>query len=131
MSAIHQDREIEIPSRQRLSLRRRSADHPMAMFATVALAAVASAALLLPAGITLASTGTSTRAPVQHVSRDLPEKGPRLVRLNADDPCRGQAWGAESVQCLSVIARESGRDGTHQVRLIAGGEASATTPNIF
>jgi hypothetical protein len=130
MSAIRQDREIGIPSRQHLSLRRRSADHPMAMFATVALAALASAALMMPAGMTLAS-GASAHAQVQHVSRDLPEKGPRLVRLGADDACQGQAWGAESAQCLSLIARESGRDGAHKVRLIAGGEPSTTTPNIF
>jgi hypothetical protein len=118
--------------RFRLSLRRRSADHPMAMFATIALAVLASAALMPPAGLILGPSGAVSGAAVQAASRDLPATGPRLVQASDTDiACRGQAWGAESAGCLAVIARESGRGAPQTVRLIAAGEPAGTAPNIF
>lgn len=131
MFAIHPNREFDPrqkpQGRFRLSLRRHSADHPMAMFATLAVAALVTAALMPPAGVTMSSHGAGNAVPA--VQRDLPAKGPRLVNSSdADAACQGQAWGAESAQCLSVIARESGREGAQMIRLIA---ADGPSTNIF
>ena len=48
-----------------------------------------------------------------------------------DIACRGQAWGAESAECLATIAKESGRSEARKIRLIAAAEAQTTTPNVF
>lgn len=136
MSANHQDREFDRhlkprerwSPRFRLALRRRSADHPMAMFATVATAILVSAALMPPAGVALATAGAG-RAAVT-VQRDLPAKGARLG-FGSEAACRGQAWGAEDAGCLSALARDAGRSSTQRVRLIATGEPVGTAPNIF
>jgi hypothetical protein len=48
-----------------------------------------------------------------------------------DIACGGQAWGAETAECLATIARTSGRSDARKVRLIADAQAQMTTPNVF
>jgi hypothetical protein len=46
-----------------------------------------------------------------------------------DFACKGQAWGAESTECLRVIAEQSGK--ARAVRMIANAVPLAETPNVF
>jgi hypothetical protein len=43
--------------------------------------------------------------------------------------CEGEAWGDESLECLLVIAREGGKEGS--LRMIADATPVRTTPNVF
>lgn len=110
----------------RLALRRRSADHPMVMFALVtgiSLGAMAFASTIspVPAGAQRDSIGQAGAAPKQDRLRMSPK----------EVACEGQAWGTESADCLVMIARESGRDGDVKVRRLASAEPLLTTPNVF
>ena len=58
-------------------------------------------------------------------------KTSRLPEGNIDRACKGQGWGSESVECLTMIARENGRSDL-KVRLIAdAAPGNLNTPNIF
>lgn len=109
-----------------LALRRRAADHPMVMFVTVVAAAFVW--ILVP--------DTSSSAPVQEPARSVSPvettgKSDRLPVSNVDRACRGQSWGGESLECLTMIARENGKDDL-KVRMIAdAAPATLDTPNIF
>jgi hypothetical protein len=108
----------------RLALRRRSADHPMVMFALItgtslgvmAFASAPPPVLETPRG-GVEQTGASP-------------KQDRLRMRPAEIACDGQAWGAESDDCLVMIAREAGRDDV-KVRRLASAAPLETTPNIF
>ena len=111
-----------------IALRRRAADHPMVMFATVVAAAFV---------WTLVPTGPSgSAAPAVEPARSVApaattEKSDRLPISDVDRACRGQNWGTESLECLTMIARESGKDDL-KVRVIAAASPAALeTPNIF
>lgn len=114
----------------RFSIRRRMNEHPMVMFATVVGAAFVAMAFHPTAGGALASAERA--APRIEIAQAAP-KGPRLnLQSDVDNACSGQSWGAESVECLAVIAREAGRDETRKVRMIASAEMDrAETPNVF
>ena len=58
-------------------------------------------------------------------------KADRLHLSETDIACSGQAWGAESEDCLMVIARQSGKSVTRPIRLIAAAEPDLGTPNVF
>ena len=107
-----------------IALRARSNDHPMAMFAMLVTAAFLSMALMAPAGAIF--------APRDHEAR-VQESGKsyRLPPVDAGRACRGQAWGAETETCVLAIIRESGKNDTHRVRMIASAEPIHTTPNVF
>lgn len=123
MSAIVEkefDRNLRPRERHRsfpkLALRQRSADHPMIMFFLVAAAAFTAMAVVPPTG----SAFALFKAPVA-VSTPASADAPHNVGLSEMDiACYGQAWGAEGAACLATIARESGRTGGRQVRVIAG-----------
>ncbi|MBE7184810.1 MAG: hypothetical protein INR68_10425 [Methylobacterium mesophilicum] len=56
----------------------------------------------------------------------------RVADRSAEQACRGQAWGRENMDCLTSIARESGRDFIQPNRIIvAGPELQPQTPNAF
>ena len=58
-------------------------------------------------------------------------KTSRLPISDLDRVCQGQAWGEETADCLSEIARENGK-AAFKVRLIADAAPSdLNTPNIF
>lgn len=129
MSAIVErefDRNLRPRERHRgfpkLALRRRSADHPMIMFFLVVVAAFMAMALVPPSGAAFASFGISP-------GRSLPAIGSATTAFDArgaarlseiEIACRGQAWGAETAECLATIAKDSGRTDGRKVRVIAG-----------
>lgn len=119
-------RRFGVPS---LALRRRSADHPMAMFFMIVATTFAAAAFMAPTDPAFASLGSASTSIVGHAG--VTAKTARLPMSETEFACRGQAWGAETEECLTVIARESGRAEARKVRLIAAAEPQGTTPNIF
>jgi hypothetical protein len=105
----------------RLALRRRTADHPMILFALVT-------------GISLGAMAfASVTAPVAsgEAVRGLEPKQDRLRMAPKDVACKGQAWGSESDECLTMIALEAGRSADLKVRRLASAEPLGTTPNVF
>lgn len=109
-----------------LALRQRAADHPMAMFSMLAAGALALMALTPSAGPAFASLNPP--APVIDGAQTT-TKTARLPMPVIEYACKGQAWGAESVDCLRAIAEQSGT--RKQVRMIASAEPLTNTPNIF
>ncbi|MBL8576434.1 MAG: hypothetical protein JNK47_04350 [Mesorhizobium sp.] len=100
----------------KIALRQRSADHPMILFFLVILTAFMAMALVPPSGIALTSLGSATTA-----APPIDAGTPKTIGLSEIDiACHGQAWGAESAECLAVIAKDSGRPDGRPVRVIAG-----------
>ena len=119
------DRKRFVP---RLSLRRRSADHPMVMFSIVAAVALTTMAFVPTSGPVLVSFNEPTNI-TEGVQTT--EKTSRLPQRETDIACRGQAWGAESETCLAQIAKEAGKNENFRVRKLAAAEPLSSTPNIF
>ena len=122
-----------------LRLRERTDEHPMAMFAAIVSAAFVSFALLPSTQSAFASTPSNTMT-LADVLRATDKDGDDVVRTTAKTgrlpavsetarTCEGQAWGDESLECLLVIAREGGKEGS--LRMIADAEPVRTTPNVF
>ena len=128
MSAIVEsefDRNLRPRERHRgfpkVALRQRSADHPMIMFFLVAAAAFTAMAVVPPSGAAFASFGVAAAASAPAVKSEAEIDASRNVGLSETEiACNGQAWGAESAACLAMIAKESGRTGGRNVRVIAG-----------
>lgn len=55
----------------------------------------------------------------------------RLPMPAIDFACKGQAWGAESADCLRAIAEQSGTHKARAIRMIANAAPLTNTPNIF
>ena len=125
-NGIHGDPRARTGFMPRLALRRRSSDHPMVLFALVtgvSLGAMAFASATAP---------TPAGAPIRGIEDSgAASKQDRLRMTPKEVACRGQAWGAESDECLTMIARESGRSTDLKVRRLASAEPVDTTPNIF
>jgi hypothetical protein len=122
-----------------LRLRERTDEHPMAMFAAIVSAAFISFALLPSTQSAFASTPANTMT-LADVLRSNDKDSADIVRTTAKTgrlpaatetarACEGQAWGDESLECLLVIAREGGKEGS--IRMIAEAEPVRTTPNVF
>jgi hypothetical protein len=126
MSAIIEkefDRNLRPRDRNRgfpkVALRQRSADHPMIMFFLVVAAAFTAMTVVPPSGAAFASFGVP--AAVSAPALNTMTAGPKNVGLSDTDiACHGQVWGAESAECLAMIARQSGRTDGRTVRVIAG-----------
>jgi hypothetical protein len=112
----------------RLALRERSQHHPMVMFAAIVSAAFVWT--LLPGETTVSAA--SAGAPVKEFHETTTTaKTSRLPLSDVDRACQGQSWGGESLECVTMIARESGK-ADFKVRLIAdAAPADLNTPNIF
>lgn len=124
-----QPRERGFP---KLALRRRTSDHPMVMFAVIVATAFASMALVPSSGPAFASIGVSSPRPAKLADEpNTTTKADRAARSETDIVCTGQAWGAESEECLIAIARESGRHDIRAIRLVARAEPDTSAPNIF
>lgn len=127
MSAIVEnefDRNLKPRERHRgfpkIALRQRSADHPMIMFFLVTAAAFAAMAIVPPSGAAFASFGVPAAVSAPAIGPASAD-APRNVGLSETEiACHGQVWGAESAECLAMIARESGRTDGRRVRVIAG-----------
>lgn len=114
------DRNLQPRERHRgfpkLALRQRSSDHPMIMFFIIVMTAFTAMTLVPPSGAAFASFAISSTA-VGSAKTD------RVAKVGLSDieiACQGQAWGAESAECLAMIAKDSGRTGGRNVRVIAG-----------
>ncbi|TSE12490.1 hypothetical protein C1D09_008855 [Mesorhizobium intechi] len=114
--------------RPKLALRQRASDHPMAMFLGLAACAVIGMAVTPPVGPAFASLN-----PPANLVDGAPTtiKTDRLPMSALDFACKGQAWGAESVDCLRAIAEQSGTHKARAIRMIANAAPLTNTPNIF
>lgn len=101
-----------------VALRRRSADHPMMMFAVLAVAVLVAMAFVPTSGPAFASFGPFAPTKIERTSGGE-AKAARLPMSETDIACRGQAWGAEDASCLATILKESGRDDIRNVRTVA------------
>ncbi|ESW81863.1 hypothetical protein NKH47_21240 [Mesorhizobium sp. M1060] len=123
--------KVEITSNERrakLALRQRASDHPVAMFSMLGACALAVMFLTPASGPAFASLN-----PPANVVQGAPTtiKTTRLPEPEIDFACQGQAWGAESAECLRVIAAQSGVHKARSVRMIANAAPLTTTPNVF
>jgi hypothetical protein len=132
IQTAYNERRLQAPERNdrrpRLALRRRANDHPMALFVVLAAAAFVGMAFAPTVGPAFASLN-----PPANIVAGAPTtiKTSRLPMPEIDFVCRGQAWGAESPDCLRVIAEQSGIHKARAVRVIANAAPTAATPNVF
>ncbi|MFD1987349.1 hypothetical protein ACFSOZ_33555 [Mesorhizobium newzealandense] len=114
--------------RPKLALRQRASDHPMAMFIMLAACAFIGMAFTPTIGPAFASLNP----PANVVDgAQTTTKTARLPVPATDFACKGQAWGAESIDCLRAIAMQSGAHKTRAIRLIANAAPLTGTPNVF
>ncbi len=123
--------KVETASNQRhakLALRKRANEHPVVMFSMLGACALAVMFLMPASGPAFASLN-----PPANVVEGAPTtiKTARLPEPEIDFACKGQAWGAESAECLRVIAAQSGVHKERAIRMIANAAPLATTPNVF
>ena len=114
--------------RPKLALRQRASDHPMAMFMLIGASAFVGMLVAPASGPAFASIN-----PPANVVQGAPTtvKTARLPEPEIDFACKGQNWGAESADCLRVIAEQSGQHRARAVRMIANAAPLTNTPNIF
>jgi len=114
--------------RPKLALRQRASDHPMAMFMLIGACAFIGMLVAPASGPAFASIN-----PPANVVQGAPTtvKTARLPEPEIDFACKGQNWGAESADCLRVIAEQSGQHRARAVRMIANAAPLTNTPNIF
>ena len=114
--------------RPKLALRQRASDHPMAMFLLVGGCAFASMMVAPASGPAFASINPPANV-VEGAQTTL--KTARLPERSIDFACKGQNWGAESVDCLRAIAEQSGQHRERAIRMIANAAPLTNTPNVF
>jgi uncharacterized iron-regulated membrane protein len=125
------DLRLQAPERNdrrpKLALRQRASDHPMAMFLVLAACAFVGMAFTPTIGPAFASLN-----PPANVVDGAPTttKTARLPMPEIDFACKGQTWGAESAECLRVIATQSGMHRARAVRMIASAAPLTNTPNV-
>lgn len=123
MSAIAEkefDRRFHPRERHRLpklALRQRSADHPLVLFFLIVATAFAAMALVPPSGVAFAFLGSSPAVSAPVINGEAAAVPVKDIS-ETEIACHGQAWGAETAQCLSVIGKEGGV--SRAVRVIAG-----------
>lgn len=126
------ERRLQAPERAdrrpKLALRQRASDHPMAMFMALAACAFAGMAFTPTVGPAFASLNPPANI-VEGASTTT--KTARLPVPTIDFACKGQSWGAESVDCLRAIAEQSGTHKVRAIRMIANAAPLTSTPNIF
>ncbi len=115
----------------RIALRQRSSDHPMVMFAMLVSAAFVSMALMMPASSAVVAKPSGAPVKIADQFRETGKTSRLPPMTDAGWACHGQAWGAESEECLVVIARESGKTEARKIRMIANAEPLKTVPNVF
>ena len=123
--------KVETASNERhakLALRRRASEHPVVMFSILGACALAVMFLTPASGPAFASLNPPANA-VDGAPTTI--KTARLPEPEIDFACQGQAWGAESAECLRVIAAQSGVHKERAIRMIANAAPLTTTPNVF
>jgi hypothetical protein len=130
--AADTDRRLHGPERNdrrpKLALRQRASDHPMAMFMLIGACASVGMLAAPASGPAFASINPPANV-VEGAQTTL--KTARLPEPAIDFACKGQNWGAESVDCLRAIAEQSGQHRERAVRMIANVAPLTNTPNIF
>lgn len=111
-----------------LALRRRSADHPMAMFAT--LSAIALSTMAFTAG-TESGFSPTPRFDAPYTSKADIKTSRLPMTSKPESACNGVAWGVETQDCLREIAVDSGRNAPRTVRIIASADIDHARPNYF
>lgn len=114
--------------RPKLSLRQRASDNPMAMFMLIGACAFAGMLVAPASGPAFASVNAPANV-IEGAQTTL--KTARLPAPAVDFACKGQSWGAESIDCLRAIAQQSGQHRERAVRMIANAAPLTNTPNIF
>ena len=114
--------------RAKLALRQRASDHPVAMFSMLGACALAVLFLTPASGPAFASLNPPANV-VEGAQTTL--KTARLPESAIDFACKGQNWGAESIDCLRAIAEQSGQHRERAVRMIANAAPLTSTPNVF
>ncbi|RWL80563.1 MAG: hypothetical protein EOR68_09755 [Mesorhizobium sp.] len=114
--------------RPKLALRQRASDHPMAMFMLIGACAFVGMLAAPASGPAFASVNPPANV-VEGAQTTL--KTARLPEPAVDFACKGQNWGAESVECLRAIAEQSGQHRERAVRMIANAAPLTNTPNVF
>ncbi|RWH74244.1 hypothetical protein [Mesorhizobium sp.] len=114
--------------RPKLALRQRASDHPMAMFMLIGACAFVGMLTAPTSGPAFASIKPPANV-VEGAQTTL--KTARLPESAVDFACKGQNWGAESLDCLRAIAEQSGQHRERAVRMIANAAPLTNTPNIF
>ena len=132
IQTISGERRFQAPERNdrrpKLALRQRASDHPMAMFTVLAACAFIGMAFTPTIGPAFASLNP----PANVVDgAQTTTKTARLPMPATDFACKGQAWGAESVDCLRAIAEQSGTHKARAIRMIANAAPLTSTPNVF
>ena len=132
IETISSERRLQAPERadrrSKLALRQRANDHPMAMFMALAACAFIGMALTPTVGPAFASLNPPANV-VDGAATTT--KTARLPVPATDFACKGQSWGAESVDCLRAIAEQSGTHKARAIRMIANAAPLTNTPNIF
>ena len=132
IETISSERRLQAPERadrrSKLALRQRANDHPMAMFMALAACAFIGMALTPTVGPAFASLNPPANV-VDGAATTT--KTARLPGPATDFACKGQSWGAESVDCLRAIAEQSGTHKARAIRMIANAAPLTNTPNIF
>lgn len=95
------------------TMRRRAAEHPMALFTVVATVAVLSVSAPW-------QTASAFMAPDAEAPRVEPAAPAKPVRSEIDLACEGQPWGRETTNCLLAIAKDGGKDVPARIRTISG-----------
>ena len=121
ISPIENSRQSRMFGLPRLALRRRSSDHPMVMFALASGMALMSMAFASASGTAVTGLGEPT---VEAGEVNASQKQDRLPASPTETACHGQAWGAESDECLVMIAREAGRSADFKVRKLASAQSA-------
>lgn len=126
MSAIVEsefDRNLRSRERNRvhrkLALRRRSQQHPMVLFFVFVATMFAATALVPPTGVVVSPLGVFTAISTPAVAGSSGRVAISAGPSGSEIACHGQAWGAQSPECLAMIARDSGVAG-RKIRVIAG-----------
>jgi hypothetical protein len=114
--------------RPKLALRQRASDHPMAMFVVLAACAFAGMAFTPTVGPAFASLNPPANIMEGAMTTT---RTARLPMSALDFACKGQAWGAESLDCLRVIADQSGTKKARTIRMIANAAPLTNVPNVF
>lgn len=117
-----------VDRRPKLALRQRTSDHPMAMFLALAACTFAGMAFTPTVGPAFASLNPPANIAEGAMTTT---RTARLPMPAVDFACKGQAWGAESVDCLRAIAQQSGTHKARAIRMIASAAPMTNTPNIF
>ncbi len=118
-------RRYDIP---KLRPRRFTDEHPMAMFAMIVITAFIAMVMLPAQGP--AQAAISPEMVQASGEAGTADKADKPLDIPVDEACRGQAWGAESLACLTVIARES-TGAARRIRLVAADHINSSTPNVF